>query len=944
MTTNLERQLSAFKTAHRRQARKLVLIRLLWLVVVAGLVLLYADLFFQLGDPTRLSLDVSFAAGLLAVAILTHRWLTRATSEERRVARLIEEGNPELHNDLVNAIDFEQTLSQGLEQPVSAQLMERQIGIAAEKARTLKRLDALKPPSLRNEAYLLSGSMVVAFLLLIVFTDHFSAVLPRFVDPFGDHPPYSPTQLKVEPPGATVDYGQNLKVSAAVSGPKPQSISLVLQDKARRELAALPMFEGPGGQYFQNVENLRNDALYFIRIPGGRSKRYSLSVIKWPKIQSATVAYEYPAYTRLAPETRYLNERVVRGYLQTRATITLWSNRPLKGGVLTVCGRDYELVPREANSVAATFTIATNGTFSASVTDQDGTVTREKLEGIVEVLPDLKPEIAIVSPGMDSFATPDAQIPINIEARDDLGVAKVELLRSHNGSVDERKTVHAGEGSEKLVNVIETLDLAGLGVKPGDTIEYYATGTDTAPGTPHTVATPAYRLAIISQDQYRELLQSQMRAEDLTKKYNDLIEQLSQLADKQAALEKQVNGLKNNLEQNGALTSEEQQQLQQARSAQEEVARQTEQFAKELGEEAKRPPVFDVEKDYKRALEKFAARVQQAGQAMKRSSENLQQAGDKPAGKEGLPDLGSALAEQREALAQLGQNREDYEKGIQRANRDLEKVSRLLEDVEMFKALLDRQKSVERQARSYKDLADPGLDEQIRLKEFSEEQDAVEQALAQLKEDFQTHAQEVEPDYPKVAQDARKIADEIRKRHIGDLMESASTRLAWADARGGHEKAQEAYEEMQAMVGVCNGTSGDTQAECELRLKMTMNMALGKTLQQLAKAFNPGSSQGRDGQFGAGLSGRSGSGGGQTQVAVFGPDSPRKNPLSKGGGRSNRKTQSAPEQPEAVAASIEELTTAKNSDLELPGGGGERIMQEYRKLIEDYFKRVTEER
>src|SRR5207249_7388355 len=175
--------------------------------------------------------------------------------------------------------------------------------------------------------------------------------------------------------------------------------------------------------------------------------------------------------------------------------------------------------------------------------------------------------------------------------------------------VDERKTVHAADGREKFINVIDSFDLARLGVKPGDMIEYYATTSDSAPEGPNTASTPAYRLAIISQEQYRELLQTQMRAEDLTKKYNDLIDQLSQLAAKQAALEKQVNRLKNNLEQNGALTPEEQQQLQQARSAQEDVAKQTDQFATELSDEAKRPPVFDVEKDYKQALEKFAHRV-----------------------------------------------------------------------------------------------------------------------------------------------------------------------------------------------------------------------------------------------------------------------------------------------------------------------------------------------
>jgi hypothetical protein len=936
----LERQLAELTTIHRRQVRKLVTIRSLWFAVLAALVLVYADLFFQLNDPTRLVADVVFVAGLIALAIRTRRWLMRATSEERRVARLIEQGNPELQNDLVNAIDFEETLNEGGRQPVSTELMQRQIDIAAERAQRVKQLDSLKPPSLRTEARLFFGSAAAACLLLIVFTDHFSDGIPRFLDPFGDHPPYSPTRLSVDPAGATIEYGQTLKVSVAAAGPKPAGVSLVLQDKKGRELSALPMFEAGDAQYFQNIESVQDDVVYFVRIPGGRSKRHQLSVTKWPKIQSATVAYEYPAYTRLAPETRYLNERIVKGYAGTKATITLLSNRPLKGGTLNVCGKDHELIPADAASVAAMFVIATNGTFSASVTDKEGNVTRERLEGTVEVLADLKPEIAIVSPGVDSFATPDAQIPINIEARDDLGVARVELVRSRNGSGDERKTVDADENSQKLVNVIETLGLAALGVKPGDTIEYYATATDTAPGAPHTAATPAYRLAVISHDQYRELLQTQMRAEDLTLKYNDLMEQLGRLADIQAELEKKVSQLQTNLEQNGALTPPEQQQVQQALAAQDELARQTEQFAKELTNEAKRPPVFDVEKDYKRALEKFAERMGQAKEAMTRSSENLKQAGDKPAGKEGLAALNSALQDQREALAQLGKNRDDYEKGVQQANRDIEKVYRLLEDSEMFKALLERQKNVERQVRSYKDVADPGLDERIRLKEFAEEQASVEQALAQLKEDFRTHARDVEADYPKVAQDARKIADEIGKRQIEDLMESASTRLDWADARGGHEKTQDAYVEMQAMVGVCNSAEGDAQAECELRLKLTMNMGLGNTLQQFAQGLKPGSGAG----LGAASSGKSGTGGGRTQFAVFGPESPRKNPLSKGGGRSDRKTQAAPEQPEAVAASVEELATTKNMELELPGGGGERIMQEYRKLIEEYFKRVAEEK
>ncbi|HKS38279.1 MAG TPA: hypothetical protein VJW76_13875, partial [Verrucomicrobiae bacterium] len=846
---SIERQLAQLKTAHRRQVRTLVFVRTVWLMAVIGLALIYGDLFFQFNDPSRLSLDGGFAVLLIGAVVLTWRWLTGATSEARRVARLVEEGNPDLHNDLVSAIDFEEAMGKGSGPAVSRELMQHQIGIAAEKARRLKRLDSLKPPSLKQEARLLLASLGMAVILLLVFTSHFAAVIPRFVDPFGDHPPYSPTSLKVNPTGTSVDYGQGLKIDVETGGPRPAEMTLVLRDKEGRERATLPMLEESDGRYFQNIENVQDDLEYFVRIPGGRSKRYALLVIKWPKIQSATVAYEYPAYTQLPAEKRYLNDRVVKGYRETRVTLALHSNRPLKGGVLTVCGADYELAPGDANSVTATFVISTNGPFSATITDKDGNVTREKLEGTVEVLPDLKPEIAIVSPGMDSFATPDARIPINIEARDDLGVGKVEILRSRSGSADERKTVHNAEGREKFVNVIEELDLEALGVKPGDTIEYYATTTDSAPGVSQTTATPAYRLAIISQEQYRDLLQTQMSAEDLTKKYDELMEQLKRLADKQAALEKEIGRLKNNLEQNGSLTPQEQQQMQQGLAAQEQLARQTGEFARELQEEAKRPSVFDVEKDYKKALEKFSERMAQAQQAMSRSAENLKKAGEKPGGSEGLPGLNSALQDQREALAQLGQNRDEFEKGIQQANRDIEKLYRLLGDVETFKALLERQKNLERQARSYKDVADPGLDEQIRLKEFAEEQEAVEQSLSDLREDFIKHAEEVAQEYPKVADDGREIADQIRERQIEDLMESGATRLSWADAKGGHEKVRTAYDEMQAMVEVCNSAGGQAQGECEFRLKMTMNMSLGNTLQQLAKGLKPGSGFGMGSGF-----------------------------------------------------------------------------------------------
>ena len=47
--------------------------------------------------------------------------------------------------------------------------------------------------------------------------------------------------------------------------------------------------------------------------------------------------------------------------------------------------------------------------------------------------------------------------------------------------------------------------------------------------------------------------------------------------------------------------------------------------------------------------------------------------------------------------------------------------------------------------------------------------------------------------------------------------------------------------------------------------------------------------------------------------------------------------------PDPLAGGIETLNASKNVDLEIEAEGGGRVMEEYRGLIEAYFKRLSEE-
>ena len=127
------------------------------------------------------------------------------------------------------------------------------------------------------------------------------------------------------------------------------------------------------------------------------------------------------------------------------------------------------------------------------------------------------------------------------------------------------------------------------------------------------------------------------------------------------------------------------------------------------------------------------------------------------------PLLAMASDEQMQALEALGEITQDFEQGIQQANENLERVADVMADVEMFKYLYTLQKSLERQVRSYKDMKDPGLDDQIRLKELSEEQDTVEQALSELKESLRQHADELD-----------ELAKSMQEPSESDMIERSS--------------------------------------------------------------------------------------------------------------------------------------------------------------------------
>ncbi len=210
----------------------------------------------------------------------------------------------------------------------------------------------------------------------------------------------------------------------------------------------------------------------------------------------------------------------------------------------------------------------------------------------------------------------------------------------------------------------------------------------------------------------------------------------------------------------------------------------------------------------------------------------------------------------------------------------------------------------------------------------------VTQSLPSVTEEKQL----TEPDYAVVAADARKIADEIEKRLIETDMNEASTRLSEKKPLDGHVKAEEAATDMKEMIKVCESASGGAGSACKFKLQIKMGMNPGNTLGQLGAGMKPGSS-------GLTGNGQSGQGGNGAPFGMFGPDQfgEKSNSKSRMLGDRKAKSDAEAEEPGKAAQNVDEVSAAKKFDVDFEASGGERVMEEYRGHIDQYFKKLAEE-
>jgi hypothetical protein len=497
------------------------------------------------GGLPRWSRWAWLAVGLAALVAAMVRWivpLVRYRVNLVYAARAIERDNPDLHNDIVNAVLVKARpdaaaprVARSIERRAARQLAEVPAeGVidrtaAVRLAYALAALVALAcvyelaaPKSL-----MMTAARLVAPWTTIAAPSRVRIDVPRLVWRMpGEEPPPGGTDdesrsVPVAGGAATVVRGRQLVVAASIHGlrrdERPVLLVTPLREDGGVDAAAAPwqaeMTKGGDGAHVavlpDHARGLDRSLEFVIAAGDARGERLRVAVVDEPSLLVRKVTYDFPEYTKLADETVAWQGdlRAVEG---TKVTLEAESNQPLEAAWIDLdCKGKRDIRLRVGASDLAR---ATGGLVLRLNRDRNGPehasyrllfqprgvtaahreqVITEKMEHRIEVQADLAPEITIESPAEAALRVPPgAVVPIGVRAVDpDFGLARVGIEARLQGGAAVPDTVIFRGDHQGPWRGVGRLDLGKLGAVPGAVVEYRAVAVDNRPEMPNEART-----------------------------------------------------------------------------------------------------------------------------------------------------------------------------------------------------------------------------------------------------------------------------------------------------------------------------------------------------------------------------------------------------------------------------------------------------------------------
>lgn len=907
------------------------------------------DLMTQLGSWPRLVLTILLGGAALGLAGIFIRRGGRLTGPLPRIARVLESRDPALGTKLMNVLQLEEQANDAARPELTRQLARQAVAEASENLKNHEFLPLLKSDTLRRSLLHAVLPVLVMIGLALAFSSIAYRQLQRFLDPFGDHPPFSFTQLVIVTPhadGEGVIYRRPVTVEAEYAGHRPEELfMLITSDADPSRETVVPMLASGEKQFVQEIGEVTSALTVRVATADRRSisQARRIPVILTPQLEKATLTIEPPAYTR--EKNREVEIGLGKGAPPALSTLTgstlkwtLRSNRPLGPGTVGLQGaaaqrREEPLSPGvgdESNVARAAFAVSESGRLTFDLRDTGGLQTDHELAAALTVTHDLPPRIEIVEPAQDGFIVENFEAKLVVSVSDDYGIRSTRLHLGLNGTWRDPEVVTASQdppprtGREAL-----TVQPSALGAKAGDKLEFFGEVTDIRP-EPQLARTRTLTLGVISEEQYNDLLRAETEVADLEEKYATLHDELDRLVARQRELAEAAEKAEQAAKEGKKSEPEEREKLE---ASQKELNGRLEELARKMETAVREKPLYDMEKSLGEVLKKEA-------EAIRGSIAQNQR--DTPA----TPTPGQLAKTGQEQADRLDPQSKEGREQIQKAIADAQKMQEMLKPLAAFRELYEEQKDLASQSRALRDKPELSMEDKLSLQEMASRERGISEALKEVAKQLREAADGARETYPAAAADAENIAQSMEAAGLDGLADRASRSMLAARQAESHDRADHLREEMEKMMPECQSCQGGMGQAFQQRLSLARGMLAGRTFEQMAMCRKFG--------FGRNSGGMGGGTGGGFAMGPQPNGAPQRSLLggeSRLGRRESAMTSTSQARqgtPSPGAARTEGLAVQEQATTApAPGRTSDSLPEDasadgYTRVVDAYFRKLTQ--
>ncbi len=709
-------------------------------LLLAALAWVGLEALFFLAPVVRTTLGV--LAWLTALTALFFAWRTTLPSllNRHRFALRVEERYAHLAQRVISALElWSAPRAQLLYSPelLSATVMRAADDIAQVDPSHIGDGERLKKASL-----FFACTLVAALAGGLLWTQPLRDALYRCAHPLTvfERPPRTAIHLAVAK--TEVVRGEDVYLTAFFAGEMPTSARVLRRGSPQAAWQGEEVVVAGADSLRYAFPQVQRSFQMRVEAGDGVSPTVEIGVVDPPAVERLRLHLRYPEYSQL-PDRVEDDGGDIQALVGTQIAFEIAASKALSSAELAV-GDSLRLPARvEGDKAFVELSLERSGSYRVQLRDLQGIVNRDPIDYALRAVVDQPPTVAITDPGRDVDLPDNRQVQLAVEASDDFGVAKLELVYQVNEGPERRVRLNAAV--DRQVRVPHLWDVSNVQLLPEDRIYYAVEAFDNdAVSGAKSARSERYALRLASlrelYDESSDVLEERLEAmEALAEEGRDAREYLEEV--RREVLRKEE------------LSWESQRELEATLEREGERSRQLEEVAAELEEGSKaleqnglgNRDILDKLEEIRQLMADVAA------PELQDALRQLQQAAEDP-DPQALADALKRFSEDQDAFQQRLDRTIDLLKQV-RAEQQFEAVARQAQE------LAERQQEINRELQQ----GDAGMRQQMQQGALRRDSDSLQQALQELAESLQSLG-------APMAQEVGEAASEMDAKNLSGRM------------------------------------------------------------------------------------------------------------------------------------------------------------------------------